>query len=249
MTKGKPASQAFEVLPAIDVRGGRVVRLMRGDFRRETVYALDPAEVAERFVEVGARLLHVVDLDGARDPGARQVRAVARVVERVGERARVEVAGGLRYESSVAEILGAGAARVVLGTAALGDPAFVGRLVASHGPSRVLVALDVRNGLAVGHGWRAGGDGVPVGTALESLADAGVEVFEVTAIDRDGTLEGPDLDLLARLVGSGRGAIVASAGIASVADLRAVREIGCAGAIVGRALYDGRLDLAAALEA
>ncbi len=249
MTQGKPPAPAFDVLPAIDIRGGRVVRLLRGDFGRETVYAADPAEAAMRFVEAGARWLHVVDLDGARDPSARQVAAVGRVVERVGDRARVEVAGGLRTERSVAEVLGTGAARAVVGTAALRDPTFAARLVAVHGTGRIAVALDVRGGSAVGHGWVDGGPGRPVANALAALADAGVATFEVTAIDRDGTLEGPDLDLLRRVVTQGRGTIVASAGIASIADLRAVRDLGCAGAIVGRALYDGRLDLEAALGA
>ncbi len=241
--------QSFELLPAIDLRAGRVVRLVRGDFGRETVYGDDPLDVAGRFADAGARWLHVVDLDGARDPAHRQLDLVVAILAGVGDRARVEVAGGIRDEASADAMLGAGAARLVVGTAALRDPGFARRLVEAHGSNRVAVALDVREGRAVGHGWAEGAGGVPLGMALASLADAGVRTFEVTAIDRDGTLAGPDVDLLGRLVAAGRGDIIASAGVATLDDLRAVRALGCAGAIVGRALYEGRLDLAEALAA
>jgi len=240
---------AFELLPAIDLQGGRVVRLLRGDFGAVTTYGEDGAAVADAFVRSGARWLHVVDLDGARDPRARQTDLVAAIVARVGERARIEVAGGLRDEDAVEACLRAGAARVVVGTAALRDPAFAGRLVGRFGAGRIAVALDVRQGLAVGHGWVPGAQGVAVADALERLADEGVRTFEVTAIDRDGTLDGPDLAMLGGLVTRGRGDLIASAGVASAADITAVRALGCAGAIVGRALYEGRLTLEDALVA
>jgi phosphoribosylformimino-5-aminoimidazole carboxamide ribotide isomerase len=239
---GGPAG-SFELLPAIDLRGGRVVRLLRGDFSAATTYGDDGAAIAEAFVERGARWLHMVDLDGARDPGARQTDLVAAIVARIGERARVEVSGGLRDEAAVEACLLAGAARVVVGTAALQDPVFAGRLVARFGSGRIAVALDVRNGLAVGNGWVQGADWLPVADALGRLADQGISVFEVTAIDRDGTLDGPDLAMLAGLLQRGRGDIIASAGIASAADITAVRAAGCAGVIVGRAIYEGRLTL------
>jgi phosphoribosylformimino-5-aminoimidazole carboxamide ribonucleotide (ProFAR) isomerase len=137
----------------------------------------------------------------------------------------------------------------VVGTVGLDDPAFVADLVDRHGAGRVAVAIDVRGGRAVGRGWAAGESGVDATTAIERLAAAGVTTFEVTAIDRDGLLGGPDLELYERLVGLGLGAIVASAGIASVADIAAVRRVGCRGAVIGRALYDGRLALADAIGA
>ena len=239
----------FDLLPAIDLRGGRVVRLAEGDFARETVYGDDPAEVARGFVAAGARWIHVVDLDGARDGARRQSEAVARIVAAVGERVACEVAGGMRDEASVAAVLDLGAARAVVGTAALRDAAFVERLVSRFGASRIAVALDVREGLAVGQGWVPGASGVPVEEALAGLADRGARTFIVTAIERDGLLTGPNLALLARMVGLGRGNIVASAGVSSLADIAAVRSIGCAGAVVGRALYEGRLDLAEAVRA
>jgi phosphoribosylformimino-5-aminoimidazole carboxamide ribotide isomerase len=248
MTDDKPViPQPFELLPAIDLHEGGVVRLLRGDFARATSYPGDPTTVAAGFVRLGARWLHVVDLDGARDPAARQVEEIRAIVAGVGESARVEVAGGLRDQVSVAAMLAAGAARVVVGTAALRDPAFVRRLVDRHGPHSVAVALDVRDGLAIGQGWLPGSAGLPVEDAVTSLADAGVTTFEVTAIERDGTLAGPDLALLRRVIALGRGAIIASAGIATIGDLGAVRALGCTGAIVGRALYEGRFTLEEAL--
>jgi phosphoribosylformimino-5-aminoimidazole carboxamide ribotide isomerase len=239
----------FDLLPAIDLRGGRVVRLIEGDFARETAYSDDPAVVAEAFAAAGASWLHVVDLDGARTGAPRNARVVADIVAKVGDRMSVEVGGGLRTEVAVDAALVTGCARVVVGTAALTDPAFVGSLVRRHGPSRVAVALDVRDGLAVGEGWRRGANGTPVLDATTRIMDEGVETLAVTAIRRDGRLQGPDLDLLELLVGHSRGRILASGGISSIDDVLATRRVGCAGAILGRALYEGRLDLRLALEA
>ena len=236
----------FAVIPAIDLRAGHVVRLLEGDFGRATDYGEDPVAVARAFVGAGARWIHVVDLDGAKGE-ARQSAAVARIVAQVGGMAACEVGGGLRSEAAVAETLRAGAARVVLGTALLNDPALAGRLIARHGPEAVAAALDVRDGLALGDGWVAGATARDADAVLHVLADAGVSRFIVTAIARDGALGGPDVDLLRRLVATGRGAIVASGGIASVADLQAIRDAGCEGAIVGRAIYEGVLDLAEAI--
>lgn len=238
------AASGFEILPAIDLRGGRVVRLRQGDFSRETSYRDDPAAVALEFAEAGAQWLHVVDLDAARTGTPSNAAVIASIVETVGDRVRVEVAGGLRAQTAVDAVLASGAARAVVGTAALRDPAFAGRLVASHGADRIAAAIDVRQGRAVDQGWAPGAVGVDATEAVLRLADAGVAIFEVTAIDRDGLLEGPDLGLYERLVRLGRGQIVASGGIASTQDLRDVVDVGCAGAIVGRALYEGRISLA-----
>jgi phosphoribosylformimino-5-aminoimidazole carboxamide ribotide isomerase len=237
----------FEILVAIDLRGGRVVRLEQGDFERETAFSDDPVAVARGFVDRGVRWLHVVDLDGARSGRPAHVDLVGRILVAVGGDARVEVAGGLRDEVAVAQALGSGAARAVVATAALADPAFAERLIEAHGPERIVVALDVRAGSAVGAGWRDGDPGLPAADALAMLADRGVSTFEVTAIERDGLLGGPDLELLGRLVDAGRGAIIASGGIASLDDVAATRAIGCRGAIVGRAIYDGTVELGSVL--
>jgi len=243
-------SSTFAILPAIDLRGGRVVRLRQGDFDREQVYAEDPLAVAAEFAAAGAEWIHVVDLDGARAGGRRQVSTIEAIVASLaGAGPRLQVAGGLRSAEAIADVLGAGVERVVVGTVALRDPDLVAALIGRHGPDRIAVALDVRDGMAIGDGWVPGAPGVPVADALARLAAVGVATFAVTSIERDGLLGGPDLALLASCAGSTAATVVASGGIRSIADLQAVRDIGCSGAIVGRAIYDGRLDLRAAIAA
>lgn len=238
----------FELLPAIDLRGGRVVRLRQGDFEQETAYGDDPPAVARAFVAAGATWLHVVDLDGAQAGEPRQLEGTSDIVAEVYGRMHVEIGGGLRTAEAVAGALGTGAARAVVGTAVLRDPAFAVSLVARHGPDRIVASIDVRDGLALGEGWRAGAPGLPVAEAVSMLASAGITTFEVTAIERDGLLEGPNLDLLRSLVALGRGRIIASGGVSSIDDVIAVQAAGCAGAIVGRALYEGRIDLGELVE-
>jgi len=239
----------FELLPAIDLRGGRVVRLRQGDFGHETAYHDDPRRVASEFAAAGATWIHVVDLDGARAGEPRQLEIVASIVAETLGRVRIEAGGGLRTEVAVAGAIATGVARVAVGTAAIRDPSFAARLVDRHGAERVVASIDVRDGLALGEGWRPGAAGLPVHEAVVRLADAGIDTFEVTAIERDGLLEGPDLDLLRSLVALDRGRIIASGGVATVDDLLTVAAAGCAGAIVGRALYEGRIDLASAIRA
>jgi len=236
----------LEILPAIDLVGGRVVRLRQGDFAREDVFSDEPVSVATGFAAAGARWLHIVDLDGAHEGYPVQSAAIARILDAVGADVACEVAGGLRTEPAVDAALGAGAGRVVLGTAALGDLAMVARLVRRHGPDRIVAAIDVRGGVALGHAWRVGARGTSVAVAVRGLVDSGVDLFETTAIDRDGLLAGPDVELLAGVVAMGVD-VIASGGIRSIADLHDVRAVGCIGAIVGRALYDGSLELRDAL--
>jgi phosphoribosylformimino-5-aminoimidazole carboxamide ribotide isomerase len=240
-------ARPFEILPAIDLRAGRVVRLRQGDFARETAYSDDPVEVARSFADAGTRWIHLVDLDGAREGRPVQGRLIGQILSAVGDRVGIEVAGGLRSAGAVARVLALGAPRAIIGTAALRDPALVGALVSKHGPDRIAVAIDVRDGQAVGQAWSASAVGTDAQGAISRLADLGVGWFEVTAIERDGLLEGPDLALYQRLVRLGRGTIIASGGIATVGDLRAVRELGAGGAIIGRALYERRLSLRDAL--
>jgi phosphoribosylformimino-5-aminoimidazole carboxamide ribotide isomerase len=239
----------FELFPAIDLRDGQVVRLVQGDFARETAYGNDPAAVAASHVAAGARWLHLVDLDGARSGAPTQTQEIARIVATVRDGVRCQVAGGLRSPASVRTALEGGAARVVVGTAALRDPAFARALVDEHGADRIAVALDVRDGMALGDGWGTDATSSPVEAALLALTGAGVTTFIATAIDRDGLLGGPDLDFLGRLVALDRGQIVASGGVTTIEDILAVRDLGCGGAIVGRAIYEGRLDLAEAFVA
>ena len=252
---GERGARRFEVLPAIDLRGGRVVRLRQGSFDREQAYSDDPSSVAERFRSDGAAWIHVVDLDGALAGERRQPDVIAGILDAATRdhsqhpAARVEVAGGLRDREAIAGVLAAGASRAVIGTMALRDPDLIRRLIAEFGPGAIAVTLDVRDGQAVGEGWIQGAAGVPVGAALDRLAIAGVTTFVVTAIERDGLLEGPNLPLLRSVVEATPAEVIASGGISTIADLLAVRDLGCSGAIVGRALYEGMIDLREAIEA
>jgi len=233
----------FEVLAALDLRDGQVVRLRRGDFDAATVVGRDPIGTTEALIGQGVRWLHVVDLDGARAGRPIHREAISAVVAAVAGRASVEVGGGIRDEQAVADVLGAGVIRVVLGTAVLRDAGLAARIVERHGSSAVVAAIDVRDGRAVDDAWQDRAGGVEAGEAIRRLEAVGVQVFEVTAIDRDGTLEGPDLELLGALVELDAGQVIASGGIRSIEDLERVRDLGCAGAIVGRALYQGRIDI------
>lgn len=246
LPRSRDASQdggAFELLPAIDLVGGQVVRLRQGDFAQSTVYGNDPVAVATAFAEAGATWLHVVDLDGARQGSPAQLEVVARIAAAVAGRSLVDLGGGLRTPHAVASAIDVGVARVAVGTAALKDPAFAAEIVRRHGPDAVAVSIDIRDGLALGEGWQPGAAGLPAVDAVRALAAIGVKTFEVTAIDRDGTLAGPDLDALCALVDLRLGRIIASGGVASAEDVLAARAIGCAGAIVGKALYEGRVAL------
>ncbi|HUY96331.1 MAG TPA: 1-(5-phosphoribosyl)-5-[(5-phosphoribosylamino)methylideneamino]imidazole-4-carboxamide isomerase [Verrucomicrobiae bacterium] len=229
------------VIPAIDISRGRVVRLVGGDPARATVYGQDPVATARGFAAAGATLLHVVDLDAALGRGDNQD-LLTRLCGAVA--VAVQVGGGLRSPEAVAARLGAGAARVVLGTRAVGDPDFVAACVAAHG-DRVVVALDVREGRVAVDGWRqlAG----PLELVLARLEQVAAPRYLVTAIAGDGSLTGPDLDLYRQLTRATRRPVLASGGVADLADLQQLAACGVEGAIVGTALYQGRVDLAQAL--
>jgi len=238
------------VIPAIDLRGGRVVRLRQGDFTREQIYADDPVQVARGFAEAGAARIHVVDLDGARFGEPQQASSIRAIVSALrGRGPKIQTAGGLRSADAIAQALDLGADCVVLGTAAVMDPDLVARAIDRHGPERIVVALDVRDGIAVGEGWTVGAAGRPVDEAIDVLNGTGVATVAVTAIGRDGMLGGPDVELLTRVIARTDAAVLASGGMRSIADLEAVRAIGARGAIVGRAIYEGAIDVAGAIEA
>jgi phosphoribosylformimino-5-aminoimidazole carboxamide ribotide isomerase len=184
----------MEVIPAIDLLGGRVVRLSRGDFDAVTDYGDDPVAVARRWADEGATRIHVVDLDAAREGKPLQAAVVAAIVASAG--VRCQVAGGIRGADQAAAALAAGVDRVILGSALISWPTLGRVLVERHGPDRIVAALDVRGGRAVGDGWVAGARGRDALALAEALAEAGVRWFAVTAIDRDGGLGGPDLELL-----------------------------------------------------
>ena len=228
--------------PAIDIRDGRAVRLVQGDYGRETAYDDDPLDAARRWLEQGARALHVVDLDGARAGEPRNLEHVRRIVEEAA--VPVEVGGGLRDADAVASALKAGADRVVLGTAALAEPELVVALAAEHG-QRVVVGVDSRGGHVAVEGWARETLARPTST-IAHLAGRGIRRFVFTPVDVDGTLRGPDLDELREvaLTAADAGAkLIYSGGVGSLDDLHAIRAAGppsLEGVIVGRALYEGR---------
>jgi phosphoribosylformimino-5-aminoimidazole carboxamide ribotide isomerase len=231
------------LLPAVDIRDGKAVRLRQGHFEDETVYADDPLEAARSFVEAGARFLHVVDLDGAREGEPVNLHHVERIAHEL--EVPLELGGGLRSIASIRRALKAGAVRVVLGTAAFTDPDLLDEALTAF-TARVLVGVDVRGGMVSVSGWTRetqmrGED------AIRFMQQRGVTRFAYTNVDRDGMLEGPDLEEVRRVGEAVRGRFLYSGGIGSLADLEALRDlrlVNLAGVISGKALYERRFGVA-----
>jgi phosphoribosylformimino-5-aminoimidazole carboxamide ribotide isomerase len=235
-----------DLLPAIDIRSGRVVRLRQGEPTRQTVYGDDPVTVAERFVEQGARWIHVVDLDRALGVGD-NLPTVRRLAQRLASQVHLQLGGGFRTLDLLRSGLDLGVARIVIGTAAAADPAFVPAAVAAAGSARLAMAIDARNGFVALRGWTETSSHRADELAREAVRE-GIETLVYTDIGRDGMLGGPDLSGAVELQKIGA-RVIASGGVASSGDIRAACEAGLAGVIVGRALYEGRLTLPQGLEA
>jgi phosphoribosylformimino-5-aminoimidazole carboxamide ribotide isomerase len=236
------------LLPAIDILDGKTVRLAKGDFEAKTVYDQDPVDAAKRWAADGARSLHVVDLNGAKTGNPANLEHVGRIAAELD--IPLQVGGGLRTVEAVERAIGAGATRVVLGTAAFEDIDFLDSALAAHG-DRVVVSVDARNGLLATSGWTEQTQ-VPVGPVIARLTDRGVRRFVYSSIDQDGTLGGPDLDAARRVADAVRGSFIYSGGVSSLDDLRALaslRQVNLSGVIVGKALYEGRFTVADALAA
>jgi len=229
---------ALQVIPAVDVLGESAARLERGAYDRVVAEAGDPAALVRRFATAGAPLVHVVDLDGARSGRLRAALVGALVA--AARPSAVQASGGVRSVADARALVAAGAERVVVGTAAFASEDALGAFSAALG-TRLVVALDVRDGEVRTAGWTAS-SGLTVDDALRRCAGVGVTRVLCTAISRDGTLGGPDVELLARVVGRGP-AVLAAGGISSEADLAAVERAGCEAAVVGRALLEGRIPL------
>jgi phosphoribosylformimino-5-aminoimidazole carboxamide ribotide isomerase len=223
------------VIPAIDLRRGRCVRLFRGDVEAETVYDDDPVEVAKRFEAEGARRLHVVDLDAARGEGSNRdvVKEICRNVA-----IPVQLGGGLRTMTAIEQAVTDGASRVILGTAAASEPDVVERAVEAF-DGDVVVALDVREGRVMTHGWLE--EGPSLEEAIAALHAAGAPRFLVTSISRDGTMDGPDVALYERVIGLTDRPIIASGGIRVADDVWALRDLGLEACVVGKAMYAGTI--------
>jgi phosphoribosylformimino-5-aminoimidazole carboxamide ribotide isomerase len=233
------------ILPAIDLQDGRCVRLVQGDFARVRQFSDNPVDVARRWQAEGARWLHLVDLDGAREGTPRNLETIRRIREAIT--LPIEAGGGLRAIESVEALLDLGIERVILGTAALKDQTFLRACLERWG-ERVVIGLDARNGLVATDGWLETST-IPALALAQKLAEAGVARFIYTDIQRDGMLNGPNLPALAALRAAIKQPIIASGGVASLADLKALAALEVEGAIVGRALYTGEVNLAEAITA
>lgn len=232
----------MKIFPAIDLRDGDVVRLLKGDYNQMTVYGENPLEVAEEFEDAGAEYLHVVDLDGAIDGSQPNFAAVKDIIEGTG--LKVEIGGGIRNEDIIVDYAQIGALRVIIGTMAIKDPEFTQRMIKKHGRN-VAVGVDISDGYVAIKGWTEVTDKT-VDDMCGELIDSGVRTIICTDISKDGAMEGTNIELYRRLQEEYGDYvdIIASGGISTMDDLEKLYEIGVDGVIIGRALYNGALDLA-----
>ncbi|MFP3389083.1 1-(5-phosphoribosyl)-5-[(5-phosphoribosylamino)methylideneamino]imidazole-4-carboxamide isomerase [Brevibacillus sp. SIMBA_040] len=237
---------SFIIYPAIDIRGGKCVRLFQGDYAQETVYADSPLEMAKRWVEQGAAWVHLVDLDGAKEgkpANAELIKEIARSIS-----VPVQVGGGIRTEEQIADYLEAGVARVIVGTAAIEDEPFTQRILQAYG-DKIAIGLDCRNGLVATRGWLTTTD-VQATELAKRLVSYGAETFIYTDIARDGTLTGPNVEEISALALATGKSVIASGGVSNLDDLLVLSAHyaeGVSGAIVGKALYTDAFTLVEAL--
>ena len=236
----------MKIFPAIDLRDGDVVRLLKGDYNQMTVYGENPLEVAEEFEEAGAEFLHVVDLDGAIDGSTPNFAAVKEIIEGTG--LKVEIGGGIRSEEIIVDYAQIGALRVIIGSMAIKDPEFTARMIKKHGRN-VAVGVDISEGRVAIKGWTEVTDKT-VDEMCQELIDYGVRTIICTDISKDGAMEGTNIELYRKLVEQYGDYvdIIASGGISTMDDLEKLHEIGVDGVIIGRALYNGALDLAEVMD-
>jgi phosphoribosylformimino-5-aminoimidazole carboxamide ribotide isomerase len=238
----------MEIIPAIDLLGGRCVRLYQGDYNQAEVFDQNPVEVARQWADQGATRLHLVDLDGAKTGEPVNLAAIAAIVQAIT--IPVQVGGGLRTQSRVAELLGLGVERAILGTVAIEQPDLVGQLCAQF-PGQILVGIDARNGKVATRGWLETSEVLATDLA-QRMAKIGAAAIIYTDIHRDGTLQGPNLDALREIANAVTIPIIASGGVSSITDLLSLFTLsasGVTGAIVGRALYTGDVSLPEAIRA
>ena len=234
----------MELFPAIDLIGGCAVRLVKGDYAQKTVYSDNPAEVAKSFAAAGAKYLHVVDLEGAKDGGTPNLETIKNIVENGG--LLVEVGGGIRSEEVIQKYLDAGVFRVILGTAAVQNPAFLEKMVQKYG-EKIAVGVDIKDGMVAIKGWTE----VSAESCFdfcEKLQKIGVKTIICTDISKDGLLSGTNLELYKELSEKFSVDIVASGGVTTLDDVKKLADMGMYGAILGKALYTGNIDLKAAVE-
>ncbi len=231
--------------PAVDLKNGQVVRLLKGDYNKITVYGEDPMEVAREFQDAGAEYLHVVDLDGAIEGNIANFQAIRDIIQ--GTDLKVEIGGGVRDDESIVKFGKIGALRVIIGTMAVEDPEFTSRMIKKHGPN-VAVGVDIVNGNVAIQGWTKVTD-TSADDLFRNLIDEGVHTIICTDIHRDGSMEGANINLYSHLVKEYKGYvdIIAAGGISSMEEIRQLHKIGLNGVIIGRALYTGAIDLSEAI--
>ena len=236
----------MEVIPAIDLRGGKCVRLYQGDYAQETVYSDDPLETALRWVDMGATRLHIVDLDGARDGSPANLATVERIASSVD--VPLHLGGGIRDMDIARAAVDAGVSRIMLGTAAVEDGDLIRNLLREFGAESIIVSVDAKDGKVALRGWTEGTSALAT-ELVSDMTALGVMRFLYTDISRDGTLTEPNFDGVSALVNQDDIHIIAAGGIASVSHLERLAEIGAEAAIVGRAIYTGDIDLHEAIAA
>ncbi len=235
------------IFPAIDIRGGKCVRLLKGDFEKETIFSDKPADMAKKWESMGAEYLHLVDLDGARAGAPQNLETVKSIIDAV--KIPVELGGGIRTMTDIENVLGLGVARVILGSVAVRDPELVREACEKYG-ERVVVGIDARDGIVAVDGWGVSGDVEATELAIRMKA-AGVGTIIYTDISRDGTLEGVNVEATKNLAEKSGVKIVASGGVKSIDDIKALKNVeasGIEGVICGKSIYMGALDLKAAIK-
>ena len=234
---------SLTIYPAIDMRGGKCVRLLQGDYDQETVYGDSPFEMAKSFAATGAEWIHMVDLDGAKDGKRVNDRFVIEAAQNL--EAKVQIGGGIRSEEDILHYLENGVDRVIIGSIAVSNPEFAIEMIQKYG-AKIAVGIDAKNGYVATHGWldTSSVKAVELG---KRFADAGAETFIFTDIATDGTLAGPNIDAVCEMAEVTGKTVIASGGVSSLADLQAIASKGISGAIVGKALYENRFTLKEAL--
>ena len=235
---------SLTIYPAIDMRGGKCVRLLQGDYDKETIYGDSPFEMAKSFADAGAEWIHMVDLDGAKDGKRVNDRFVIEAAQNLD--AKVQIGGGIRTEEDILHYLENGVDRVIIGSIAVSNPEFAIEMIEKYG-AKIAVGIDAKNGYVATHGW-LDTSSVKAIELAKRFADAGAETFIFTDIATDGTLAGPNIDAVCELAEVTGKNVIASGGVSSLADLQAIAQKGIRGAIVGKALYENRFTLKEALE-
>jgi len=239
---------SFIVYPAIDMRGGKCVRLLQGDYGKETVYGDSPFDMAKSFAESGAEWIHMVDLDGARDGKRVNDTYVIKAAQEL--KANVQIGGGIRSEADIVHYLENGVSRVIIGSIAVSNPEFAEEMVRKY-PGKIAIGIDAKNGYVATHGWISTSELKAVDLG-KRFADAGAESFIFTDIATDGMLSGPNLAAIQAMAEETGKSVIASGGVSQLADLLALKElqsVGVSGSIVGMAIYEGRFSVSEALKA